>query len=87
MEYSSLTPPMAELQLLRLGLMALGVVGGLVLAYLLVLYPPQASKLDFWETQPHVGLKSQRLYWLRSSLKSFTQAQSMVAEGYAKVNF
>lgn len=86
MEYSFLAPPMAEIQLLRVALMALAAIGGLVLAYLLLLYSPQASGLDFWEKQPRVGLKNQRFYWLRSTLKSFTQAQSMVAEGYAKVS-
>lgn len=78
-----MAPPMAEVQLLPLGFMPVAVIGGLVLAYLLLLYP-QTSKPDFWDSQPHVGLKDQHLYWLRSTLKSFTHAQSMVAEGYAK---
>ena len=72
------------MQLLEL-ITALAAVGGVVFAYHVLAMPFQSSISNFWDSQPRVGRKDQWLSWVRSTLKSFTEAQTMVAEGYFRV--
>ena len=75
---------MVELQLIQF-LTALVAIVSLAYAYLRISGPAQDSISRFLNSQPVVGPKNRRFFWLRNTWKSITRTQAMVSEGYAKV--
>lgn len=60
-------------------------VSSLALAYLFTLLSLNTPGSNFWKSLPCVRRKQQWWSWARATLRSITESQSMVAEGYAKV--
>ena len=62
-------------------------VSSLALAYLFTILASRKPSSDFWRSQPSVRRKQEWWSWTRATLRSITESQSIVAEGYVKVGF